>query len=54
MLGAECVKPIPNIKGHILTFQFIPLGVLPSQERLKMSLCLIKHHCMKTYGGVEV
>jgi hypothetical protein len=28
--------------------------VIPRHVRVNLSLCLIKHHAMKTYGGVEV
>jgi len=24
------------------------------EGKMKLSLCLIKHHAMKTYGGIEV
>jgi hypothetical protein len=31
-------------------------SVLPNkmQDKVKLSLCLTKHHAIKTYGGVEV
>jgi hypothetical protein len=33
-----------------LRLHYIP----PGKVKVKLSLCLTKHHSMKTYGGVEV
>jgi hypothetical protein len=29
-------------------------GYLTASAKVKSSLCLTKHHAMKTYGGVEI
>jgi hypothetical protein len=32
----------------------IPGGILRAMVKIMLSLCLIKHHAMKTYAAVEV
>jgi hypothetical protein len=41
------VVPVIGTKGCQL---YLPLTSI----KVKLSLCLIKHYAMKTYGGVEV
>jgi hypothetical protein len=40
--------------GYLKTFCVLPYGSQVWKVQVKLSLCLAKHHAMKTYRGVEV
>jgi hypothetical protein len=46
-------KEVTEIEGKVPEF-FVDLQTKYVKAKVKLSLCLTKHHTMKTYWGVEV